>query len=133
MFWSIGQFPELDRLEPHQRAQVLARVPWWTYPIITARAVVSALLLSAVLGVWLGTAWRSSAAAVVCIALAVTIAIGLYAFQLSRLRAAMRKVITEAFRGSHPSFCFQCGYDLRGSDAARCPECGGALPGGAAA
>jgi hypothetical protein len=131
MVWLISQFPELDHLEADQRAQVLARVPWWTYPLVTASAIVPAILLSAAIGACVAIGLRSIAAAIIIVPLTATTAIGLYAYQLSRLRTTMRRAIADAFRGERLPFCFECGYNLRDSDAARCPECGGPVHGGA--
>jgi hypothetical protein len=127
MAWSIGQFPELEYLEPGERAAVLGGVPWWTYPVIVGRAVLGALVLGGlVVGMILrrvgpGVRWAAYAV-VVC-----GVAVGLYFLQLRRVRRLMRREIAVAFRGERPPFCFGCGYDLRGSGAGRCPECGRAI------
>jgi hypothetical protein len=133
MFWSIGQFPEFDHLEPIHRAQVLARIPWWTYPVIVARAILPAMLLGAIGGVFVAPSLWSVAAAIIGVPMALIIATFLYLSQLSRLRVIMRRVISEAFKDGRPPFCFECGYNLRASAAARCPECGRSIRGEVAA
>src|SRR4051812_35217918 len=97
--WLISRFPELDHLEPHQRAQVMRQVPWWTYPLIVARAVFPSLLVSVPLGVWLAMVLRTRSAALVSIPIAAALATGLYLYQLARVRSTMRRVIADAFRG----------------------------------
>ena len=133
MYWLINQFPELDHLEPDQRAHVLARIPWWTYPLLAASAVIPAIILGGLIAAWLAFDASSTTAAIVSIPIAATAAIALYARQLSRVRTAMRTVIAEAFRDQRLPFCFHCGYNLRDSTAARCPECGHPVHAGAPA
>jgi hypothetical protein len=123
MHWHISQFPELDHLEPDQRAHVLRQVPWWTYPIVIARAVIPSLVVGAIAGVWMADTLRWYAAALV-LPIAVALAAGLYGYQLARVRSIMRRVIADGFRGERMPFCFKCGYDLRGLASIRCPECG---------
>jgi predicted Zn-ribbon and HTH transcriptional regulator len=65
----------------------------------------------------------SISAAVVVVASSVA----LYLYRLKRIRADMRRTLADAFLGERPPFCFNCGYDLRASDATRCPECGTSL------
>jgi len=132
MHWFISQFPELDHLEAHQRAQLLRGLPWWTYPLILAAAVIPSLPLGALTTAWLAMTLRSGAAALFGIPVAVATAAGLYVYQLSRVRRVMRREIAEAFRGERLPFCFKCGYNLRDSDAPHCPECGSPVRGGAA-
>lgn len=133
MYWLISQFPELDHLEPDQRVRVLRQVPWWTYPLIAARAVFPSLLLSVLVGLRLAAILRSGSVMFVSIPLAAALATGLYVYQLARVRSDMCRVIAEAFRGERTPFCFNCGYDLRDLDAARCPECGSPVHGDPAA
>lgn len=131
MLWTIGQFPELDHLGEDQRAAVLAQVPWWTYPLIVARSVLSAAVVGAIAA---GVAARRvsvAAAAALFVAVAGGLATCFYLLQLRRVRVAMRHSIAEGFRGRRPPFCLACGYDLRGSaGTVLCPECGGAIDGG---
>jgi hypothetical protein len=129
MFWTIDRFPELDHLDPDQRAAVLARVPWWTYPLVAAAAFVPAFLTGIFVTAYAARYGPTAMAAVAALPVAAAVRVGLYAFQMRRVRVAMRRAIAEGFRGRRPPFCLGCGYDLRASDdAARCPECGGALP-----
>jgi hypothetical protein len=131
MHWLISRFPELDHLEPDQRAHLLRQVPWWTYPLIIGRAVIAALLIGVIAGVWLAAALGVSIAALAVMPLAAGIATGLYGYQLARVRGVMRRAIADGFRGKRMPFCFECGYDLRGLDAPRCPECGSPVGGAA--
>ena len=124
MYWLISQFPELDHLEPRQRAQVLAHVPWWTYPVMVGRAALSALFIGAITAGLLAAGFGTDAAAFGAVPVAGAIAVFFYRYQLARLRTAMRRTILEALRGERLPFCFQCGYNLRDSIADRCPECG---------
>jgi hypothetical protein len=124
MYWLISQFPELDHLEPHQRAQLLARMPRWTYPMITARAAAGALLVWAGIAVQLGRAYDLTTLAILSTVAAMAIACAIYLNELNQLRKAMRKAISEAFQTERPPFCFKCGYDLRQSSDTLCPECG---------
>jgi hypothetical protein len=129
MIWTIGQFPELDHLEPAQRAALLARIPWWTYPLVIAGSLVQGLLLGGVGLAYTYLVSRSMRAAGVTAAV-VTIAasVGLYLYRLTRIRADMRRTLADAFLGERPPFCLECGYDLRASNATHCPECGKPIP-----
>ncbi len=128
MFWTIGQFPELDHLDAQQRRAVLAQVPWWTYPVMVSRAILLGTLLG-VAGGMLVSAWaRSRVVGVGFVPVGVLVAVVDYLGSLRRTRMAMRGEIVAGFRDQRPPFCFECGYDLRGSDAGRCPECGWAIP-----
>ena len=133
MYWLISQFPELEHLEPRQRAQVLVHVPWWTYPLMVARAALPALLLGGITAGVLSAGFGSDAAALGAVPVAGAIAVFFYRYQLARLRTAMRQTILHALRGQRLPFCFQCGYNLRDSVADRCPECGSPVHGGAKA
>lgn len=133
MYWLISQFPELEHLERRQRAQVLAHVPWWTYPVMVARAVLPALFLGAITAGLLAAGFGSDAAAFGAVPVAGAVAMFFYRYQLARLRTAMRQTILEALRGERLPFCFKCGYNLRDSIADRCPECGSPVLGGTVA
>ena len=124
MIWLISQFPELDRLEPEQRARLLARVPWWTYPVVLVRVLARAFLLFVFATLLLSSSIDIGPAAAICLPPAPIVAAFFYTRQLRRVRSDMRNVISQAFRGERPPFCFGCGYNLRDSDAERCPECG---------
>jgi hypothetical protein len=133
ILWRIGDFPELEHLTPGQRAGVLARVPWWTYPIIVTRAVIAGAFVGGIVAGSLASMAQPPEVVAVGSALALALSsIGLYALQLARLRVLVRKSIADALRGERPPFCFACGYDLRGSDAACCPECGQTIANSAA-
>jgi hypothetical protein len=127
MAWLISRFPELEHLEPEQRAQLLKGLPWWTYPQLIGRAVLGALLIAGVLG---GALWSSvdrQAAFILGSIVAVVFGVWFYHQQLSVLRSFVRLEIAKAYSGERPPFCFKCGYDLRGSNEAACPECGKAV------
>jgi hypothetical protein len=129
MIWTIGQFPELNHLAPEQRAALLARVPWWTYPLLIVGSLIQGVLLGALVLAYtylVNRSMRAASMAGAVIALGATVA--LYLYRLKRIRADMRHTLAAAFVDERPPFCLQCGYDLRASDATRCPECGGALP-----
>jgi hypothetical protein len=125
MFWTIGQFPELDHLERRQRAVILASVPLWTYPVILVSSLIGGLIAGSILAtllVWAGL--KLPVAGIVAVPLVALIAVAMYALQISRLRVAMRQTIADAFQDDRPPFCFECGYDLRASKDEKCPECG---------
>ena len=132
MIWTIGQFPELNHLEPAQRAALLARVPRWTYPLLIVGSFIQGLLLGGVGLAYLLVLTRSSfkASGITCVVVTLVASVALYHYRLGRIRADMRRTLADAFQGERPPFCMECGYDLRASDATRCPECGAALAGG---
>jgi uncharacterized membrane protein len=125
MIWTIGQFPELDHLKPAERAALLARVPWWTYPLLIVGSLIQGLVLG---GICLGYSYavtRSfNTSGIVGLVITVVAAVALYHYRLGRVRADMRRTLADAFLGERPPFCFNCGYDLRASKETRCPECG---------
>jgi hypothetical protein len=126
MIWTIGQFPELNHLEPDQRAALLSRVPRWTYPLLIAGSLVQGLLLGGLSIAYLLALTRSSfkASGVTGIVVTLFASAALYHYRLGRVRADMRRTLADAFHGERPPFCLECGYDLRASDTTRCPECG---------
>jgi hypothetical protein len=131
MFWTIGQFPELDHLEPAQRATLLRRVPWWTYPQMAILAAVGAAgIAGAAAAIAYGVTGSERAAVAVFVVAEGAAAVALYQVVLQRVRRAMRAEIAEGFLGRRPPFCFGCGYDLRAFTDDRCPECGRAILGG---
>ena len=125
MHWTIGQFPELDHLAPDERAALLRRVPWWTYPVVIVRAAVGALVFggSAVLALSVVRA-RTHVVFIAFVAVTAVAAVALYLQELNALRRAVRREVAEGFRGRRPPFCFGCGYDLRACRTSLCPECG---------
>jgi len=124
VLWTLAQFPELDHLDPAARAQLLRRVPWWTYPLIVVRAVFGAGLLAGIAAGIVLQSFEPQVTAAALAAVAVTVAVWFYVLQLRRLRIELRKEVAERFRGQRPPFCFECGYDLRGLTMPSCPECG---------
>jgi hypothetical protein len=130
MIWRIAQFPELDHLDPDQRAAVLAQLPWWTYPLMWVRAILGgfsiassacALIGFACIAMGLGPDLGFLLAVIPATILA---AVGLYLLYLRDVRENLRATIADAYAHERPPFCFACGYDLRASDATHCPECG---------
>src|SRR5205085_7611709 len=119
-----GQFPELDHLDPGERAELLRRVPWWTYPQIILLALVGAAGPSGVVAV---IAYGAAGASVAVAAFAVTAvptAVAAYLLVLRRVRGAMRKEFAAGFLGRGPPFCFGCGFDWRAFVDVRCRVCG---------
>lgn len=131
MPWLISQFPELDHLEPAQRAHLLGQVPCWIYPRIAGRAAIGGLLVAGITVYIVETALRAPlselATLVLYVLIAITAGAGLYHRQLKTVRRIMRHEIALGFQGQRPPFCFACGYDLRGSTAVTCTECGKAI------
>ena len=125
MFWRIADFPELDHLTAQERAHLFAQVPWWTYPTILFRSITPSVIGGVIAAAPFDNFRGPSNAAIAIFAIIVcTGSAVLYILQLSRLRTVMRKTIIAELHGRRPPFCFACGYDLRGNDAAVCPECG---------
>ena len=125
MLWTIGQFPELDHLDPAQRKELLRRVPWWMYPQMAILAAVGAAgIAGAAAAVTYGVAGSERAAVAVFVVAEGASAVALYQVVLQRVRRAMRAEIAEGFSGRRPPFCFGCGYDLRAFTDDCCPECG---------
>jgi hypothetical protein len=131
MPWKISQFPELDHLDPHQRATLLAQLPWWTYPVLLLRAGMAAGFAGIAVGgivaqsvFQLFSGLTLALTALLSTAAAAGAGIVVYLGELNRLRTTMRAEIAKGFAGCRPPFCFACGYDLRTCGAPRCPECG---------
>ena len=95
MFWSIGQFPELRTLEPHERAAVLRRVPRITY----VRIVVHSLIFGAFVGGMITLATVASArldttAGFVMFGVAlVGVAWAKYVLEMGRIRVQIRQAM----------------------------------------
>ena len=131
MIWKIGQFPELDQLNPEQRAAVLARVPRWTYPLLLAGALVIGVVAGSVLGLVVALRTRSTLATLAAWSTsALLVALYVYHRELGRLRAGMRKALAERPESQRPPFCSECGHDLRAVNSPRCPKCGATIPSG---
>jgi hypothetical protein len=129
MIWTIGQFPELNHLEPDQRAALLAGIPRWTYPLLIVGSLIQGLLLGGLaLGYLLLLKRSFQVSGIAAMSVALVASVLLYRYRLSRIRADMRRTLAEASQGERTPFCFECGYDLRASDATRCPGCGRELP-----
>jgi hypothetical protein len=130
MLWKVSQFPELEHLEPGQRAAVLRRVPWWTYWVMVVRAYLLGSMIATVVGAvgLRGLPWALTIVTVVVVG--VTTGVWYYLRQIGDLRGRMREQIAIEFSGRRPPFCFGCGYDLRGSGGETCPECGARADGG---
>jgi hypothetical protein len=123
MLWRISEFPELDHLETGERADVLRRVPGWTYPLLVARAVVGGLLAGGTVGMFVARR-PNEVIFMTTLCAAGLVAVVIYQLQLKQLRRLMREELAKGFHGTRPPFCFSCGYDLRGTTGWHCPECG---------
>jgi len=124
MPWLISRFPELQHLEPSQRAQLLGQLPWWTYPQIVIRSLLVALCIVGLIGGFIlqGLDWDKRL--ILSGIIELVFAVIFYRQQLKVFRSFVRLEIAKAFEGQRPPFCFGCGYDLRGSTQSACPECG---------
>lgn len=131
VFWTIGQFPELDHLDAGQRAELLRRVPWWTYPQIILVALFGGAAGAGVLAAIAFEAVGARVAVAAFVVVGASAALWIYLVLLRRVRGAMRKEVAAGFLGRRPPFCFGCGYDLRVVGDERCPECGREILGGA--
>jgi hypothetical protein len=135
IYWRISSFPELNHLDPVEKADALSRIPGWTYPLIIfgsfAVAMVVGGIAAAIASVITlargsrdaGPAWTLSIFSLVGWATW----LAAYLWQIRRVRRAMRGEIARAFRGQKPPFCFACGYELRATTGGACPECGSAI------
>lgn len=124
MYWTLSQFPEIQSLEPRERAEVLRRLPRGTYfdlIVGSARFGLFAALLTGVFArVAAGIHWDS-----VLLAILAAMASGFrYVIHLRAIRVNMRLEIIRGFQGRRLPFCRGCGYDLRVTQGPTCPECG---------
>jgi hypothetical protein len=127
MYWTIGSFPELEYLEPQERAQLLQRVPWTTiYAKIISRYVFLGVLVG-LLGVAIVQREFNLTEPIAFLVPMVLVVIAGYVHELNRMRRSLRRTIIDAFRGQKLPFCMNCGYDLRAAERNRCPECGAAV------
>lgn len=132
MFWTIGQFPELDHLDEIQRREVLRRVPWHCYPRLAGLSLFRGFFIGAfvALGVaiifarFLSEDAAGASALATFIVTFVFLAIRFYLGDLENLRKIIRTEIAAAFKGQRLPFCFSCGYDFRNLAGNVCPECG---------
>jgi hypothetical protein len=126
MYWTIGSFPELDHLEPHERARLMRLVPWWIYAKIISRYALLGLIIG--LPVSAIISMESGGAPVpIMLGMMIPVVIAGYIYELKRMRRSLRETIAEAFRGQTLPFCMNCGYDLRAAVGEECPECGAAV------
>lgn len=123
MYWTIGSFPELEHLAPHERAQVMQRVPWWIYLAIVGRYIIPAALIGAIVAVGIFQEVHAAGWPAFLVTMIGALILG-YAYELRRLRRSLQRTIIEAFRGQRLPFCIACGYDLRAATSGTCPECG---------
>ncbi|HZK80741.1 MAG TPA: hypothetical protein VFC46_06725 [Humisphaera sp.] len=130
MFWSIGQFPELDHLDAVERTAVLNRIPWSYYPRVIFQSIRWGLLCL-VLGSFFSGAvifpissWLGEAGFFASSALAIFVTVNSYLQELKNVRRVIRTEVLKAFEGQRPPFCFSCGYDIRALPGDICPECG---------
>jgi hypothetical protein len=128
MHWRIGQFRELEALDPAERRQVLSSIPWRTYPHMLLQSAIAGVFVGAVAG---ASAYRLGEAIGASTAIAgFFLGAGLfYQGLLGAIHRQMRLTIAKAFDGQRLPFCLFCGYDLRAATADICPECGkGVVP-----
>jgi uncharacterized paraquat-inducible protein A len=126
MYWTIGSFPELNHLEPEERAAILRRLPRWTSLKIILRAARPAFFFAVIPMAFVGGV-PVSVRAIAFLIVFVPVGICFYLSYIGRIRIQMRETIAEAFRGERLPFCMNCGYDLRAAAEERCPECGAAV------
>jgi len=106
IFWHISQFPELDHLDPIERAAVLRGVPWWTYPQLAVGAIIVGVVAGIVtllfaffhgLGGW--EAWAPG------VVVTIIVVIHGYVSGVKGIRKSMRKELIKFFAGHRPPFC----------------------------
>ena len=119
----IGRFPELEHLDAADRAEVLGRLPWWTYPVIVLRSVLLGIVAGGIVAGMLERVGVRSPLMVFMVLVGPGV-VASYAWQLSEMRRQVREEIAHGFEGERPPFCFGCGYDLRESRGGYCPGCG---------
>src|SRR5437870_5048843 len=110
MIWHPRQFPELDCLEPDQRAAVLRRMPLWTVPILILQGAIRAFILTIMLlagasalfiprvGGFNFIAEVSDIVAGAFLVLFSAITTVLYLRQLKHIQVSMRAEIAKGFR-----------------------------------
>lgn len=130
LIWRIGQFPEVEHLDARGRAEVLARVRWWVYPLMFLVSAGAAVIAFFVFGMTcmmasmaLLTEW-SPLALVAVVMGALTAFCAAWLGQIGTIRRTMRDEIQRLAREGSSPLCLACGYDLRGSPGPNCPECG---------
>src|SRR4051812_24213593 len=98
MYWTIGSFPELNHLEPDERAAVLRGLPRSTYLKIFFRAARIAFFFGLIPMALLGraSAWEKGITFLIAF---VPIGICCYLSYIGRIRIQMRETIADAFRG----------------------------------
>lgn len=123
MHWTIGQCPELDHLDPVERANALQLVPWDFYPTVILKSFICGIFAGGV-AILIFEAMAPVVDLLCSGALAIVAMVNWYLHDLKKVRMALRKEVVKAFKGQRPPFCLSCGYDFRNLTSDACPECG---------